>query len=281
MDAVLVDNDAHSLRSRARALSPYQQHRRSRPSSDPYAQIPHRADTPLSRSDTHLAALDTSPQAKEIARLRADLKVVRDKNYALSTALRDASASLRQKDNLVDSFRERNRTLEHENEHLRRIADERKQELRSMERFLSRNDRWAGSDLVQAVKDINQEILQFAAAASETLVQPQQQLNGSSPPRQQSPVPSLGRRKALERVAARFGSKMKNVLEARDHSQDPTILQSVCFTSLSLSVRLDSFAFLYYCHALVVREHGLLSMSNCTRMAHGNSGPPFIRLLGT
>ena len=128
---------------------------------------------------------------------------------------------------MLDNLRERNRALEHDNEHLRRLADERKQELRSMERFLSRNDRWAGSDLVQAVKDINQEILQFAAAASETLIQPQQHTAGSSPPLNQSPAPSLGRRKALERVAARFGSKMKQVLETRDHTQDPTILQLV------------------------------------------------------
>ena len=68
---------------------------------------------------------------------------------------------------LVEQLRERNRSLDAEAGDLRRLADERRLEVRSMERFLTKTDRWAGSDLVQAVKDINNEILQFAAAASE------------------------------------------------------------------------------------------------------------------
>ena len=178
-------------------------------------------------------ALDQSPQAKEIARLRAELKSLREKHYALQSAFREASTQARAKDILLEQLRERNRTLDAENTELRRVAEERRLEVRSMERFLTKTDRWAGSDLVQAVKDINSEILQFAAAASEAMHPPAP--NGSSatgvgsrrntPSPSPAPGPAASRRKALERVAARFGSKMRQVLEKRDHSQDPTILQ--------------------------------------------------------
>ncbi|KAL5486032.1 hypothetical protein ACEPAI_7076 [Sanghuangporus weigelae] len=178
-------------------------------------------------------ALDQSPQAKEIARLRAELKSLREKHYALQSAFREASTQVRTKDILLDQLRERNRTLDAENTELRRVAEERRLEVRSMERFLTKTDRWAGSDLVQAVKDINSEILQFAAAASEAMHPPVANGPGSAavgsrrntPSPSPAPGPSAGRRKALERVAARFGSKMRQVLEKRDHSQDPTILQ--------------------------------------------------------
>ncbi|KAL5525757.1 hypothetical protein ACEPAG_7094 [Sanghuangporus baumii] len=178
-------------------------------------------------------ALDQSPQAKEIARLRAELKSLREKHYALQSAFREASTQVRTKDILLDQLRERNRTLDAENTELRRVAEERRLEVRSMERFLTKTDRWAGSDLMQAVKDINSEILQFAAAASEAMHPPAANGSGSAavgsrrntPSPSPAPGPSASRRKALERVAARFGSKMRQVLEKRDHSQDPTILQ--------------------------------------------------------
>ena len=187
-----------------------------------------------------------SPTAKEIARLRGELKLLRDKHYALQAALREAATQSRTKDMLVEQLRERNRSLDAEAGDLRRLADERRLEVRSMERFLTKTDRWAGSDLVQAVKDINNEILQFAAAASEGMaIIVSNSISGvpgtastnnttSSNPRARSkspqdgtksPTPSLGRRKALERVAARFGSKMRQCLEKRDHMQDPTLLQ--------------------------------------------------------
>ncbi|EJD06534.1 uncharacterized protein FOMMEDRAFT_165309 [Fomitiporia mediterranea MF3/22] len=175
------------------------------------------------------SALDSSPQAKEIARLRGELKLLRDKHYALQSALREATTQVRTKDILLEQLRERNRTLDAENAELRRVAEERKLEVRSMERFLTKTDRWAGSDLVQAVKDINSEILQFAAAASEAMQPPTNSTTTAVGSRRNtpspSPVPGTSRRKALERVAARFGSKMRQCLEKRDHSQDPTLLQ--------------------------------------------------------
>lgn len=173
-------------------------------------------------------ALDQSAQAKENARLRGELKLQREKQYALQSALREATTQVRTKDILLEQLRERNRTLDAENTELRRVAEERKLEVRSMERFLNKTDRWAGSDLVQAVKDINNEVLQFAAAASEAMHPPAttgapagSRKNTPSP----TPTPGASRRKALERVAARFGSKMRQALEKRDHAQDPTVLQ--------------------------------------------------------
>ncbi|THG92609.1 hypothetical protein EW145_g8655, partial [Phellinidium pouzarii] len=120
-------------------------------------------------SPTSSPALDSSSSAssKEIARLRVELKQARDKQYAVQTALREAQTQVRTKDILLEQLRERARRLESDAAEARRAADERRLELRSMEHFLTKTDRWAGSDLVQATKDINSEILQFAAAASE------------------------------------------------------------------------------------------------------------------
>ncbi|KAI5116260.1 hypothetical protein M0805_008165 [Coniferiporia weirii] len=182
-----------------------------------------------------LDSTSSSPSAKEIARLRVELKQARDKHYAIQGALREAQTQVRTKDILLEQLRERSRRLESDANEARRTAEERRQELRSMEHFLTKSDRWAGSDLVQAVKDINSEILQFAAAASEGFPapaaprkpSPAKSGSGSSAPSSgtATPVSSPSRRKALERVAARFGSKMRQCLEQRDHAQDPTILQ--------------------------------------------------------
>ncbi|KAH8118007.1 hypothetical protein DFH11DRAFT_871185 [Phellopilus nigrolimitatus] len=192
-------------------------------------------------SPSHALDPPLSPSAKEIARLRAELKLTRDKQHALQTALREAHTQVRTKDILLDQIRARARALESDALDARRAADERRQEVKSMERFLTKTDRWAGSDLVQTVKDINSEILQFAAAASEGFPAPSQsqsQASASTPAsgstvRSGRPGPSNGaqngptpgRRKALERVAARFGTKMRQCLEKRDHAQDPTLLQ--------------------------------------------------------
>lgn len=191
-----------------------------------------------------------APTARDLARLRAELKATRDHNAALQTALRESHGQIRSRDTLIETLRSRARKLETDVAEAKRTADERRLELRSVEGFLTKTDRWAGTDLIQAVKDINNEILQFAATSAEGFPAPgvagssgSSGAGTSSTQRRPTPtsaaaraasasptpattsVSSPGRRKALERVAARFGSKLRQCLESRDHAADPTILQ--------------------------------------------------------
>lgn len=171
--------------------------------------------------------LDTT--SKDVAQLRSELQLLRDKHRALDATLRDTQHALSQRDSQLQELRDEHRNMEANYHEMRRVAEERSLEVKSLERFLTRTDRWAGAQVVQTVKDLNSEILQFSAAASEAFVLDQQQS-----------LESPGRAQAIERVKDRLGPSMSHCLMTRDHSHDPTLLQ----------IALQACACQCICHAL-------------------------------
>ena len=94
-----------------------------------------------------------------------------------------------------------------------RALQERTEEVASLKTFLSKTDEWSGAQLLQALRDLNAEIVQLAASAAEEFAS------------------SLDRRVDLVRQSDRellnsaIGPAMTNLLVSRDHSSDPTLVQ--------------------------------------------------------
>ncbi|KZT73034.1 hypothetical protein DAEQUDRAFT_762397 [Daedalea quercina L-15889] len=94
-----------------------------------------------------------------------------------------------------------------------RALQERTEEVASLKTFLSKTDEWSGAQLLQALRDLNAEIVQLAASAAEEF------------------APSLDRRVDLVRQSDRellnsaIGPAMTSLLVSRDHSTDPTLVQ--------------------------------------------------------
>lgn len=92
----------------------------------------------------------------------------------------------------------------------RSYSEEDRARLRSMETFLTKTDRWSGAQVIQAVRDLNSEILQFAASAVESL---------------EFDVAEHSAKPPCHDTAARVGPRLVQVLSSRDHSEDSILLQ--------------------------------------------------------
>ena len=101
------------------------------------------------------------------------------------------------------------------------LPDEERARLRSSESYLSRIDSWSGAQVLQAVHDINSEILQFAASATE--------ISTFSTTRTRPAT-------AIQDTAARIGPNMTRTLSTRDHSQDPLLVQLALQGCVSLCI---------------------------------------------
>ncbi len=105
--------------------------------------------------------------------------------------------------------------------------------LRSTETYMSRVDSWSGAQVLQAVHDINSEILQFAASATEMC---------TFLPAPASPAnPRLAQ--VLQDTSARIGPNMSRILASREHAQDPLLVQLALQGCVSLCIAraLNSF----------------------------------------
>ncbi|CCL98779.1 uncharacterized protein FIBRA_00784 [Fibroporia radiculosa] len=115
----------------------------------------------------------------------------------------------------------------------RRTLHDRTEEVASLKSFLSKTDEWSGAQLIQAIRDLNSEIVQLAASVAEEFAS------------------ALDRRLDLSRQSDRdlvntaLGPVMMNLLVTRDHAGDPTLVQfaiqawEVCCVGRVL----DSFCF--------------------------------------
>ncbi|KAI0303782.1 hypothetical protein B0F90DRAFT_1709005 [Multifurca ochricompacta] len=83
-----------------------------------------------------------------------------------------------------------------------------------LEVFLTKTDSWSGAQVIQAVQDLNSEILQLSAGATESIT-----LQGRG-------KASLARmNQATKGVSSRLGAAFARLLASRDHSEEPALLQ--------------------------------------------------------
>ena len=90
------------------------------------------------------------------------------------------------------------------------------EELASLKSFLSKTDDWSGAQLLQALADLNAEIVQLAASVSEEF---------SASLRAHEDEPSLAKERDREVVEDALGPEMIRLLEDRIHAGDPTLVQ--------------------------------------------------------
>ncbi|ESK94662.1 hypothetical protein Moror_14298 [Moniliophthora roreri MCA 2997] len=86
--------------------------------------------------------------------------------------------------------------------------------IKTTEVFMTRTDSWSGAQVLQAIHDLNSEILQFSAAATELCTFSR---NNSTPTKAVA--------QATQDTVARLGPNLVKILSGRDHSQDPILVQ--------------------------------------------------------
>ena len=101
------------------------------------------------------------------------------------------------------------------------LPDEERARTRSSESYLSRIDSWSGAQVLQAVHDINSEVLQFAASATE--------ISTFSMTRTRPAT-------AIQDSTTRIGPYMTRILASRDHSSDPLLVQLALQGCVSLCI---------------------------------------------
>lgn len=110
---------------------------------------------------------------------------------------------------------------------------ERTEEVSSLRSFLSKTDDWSGAQLLQALRDLNAEIVQLAASIADEY------------------AAVLDRRVDLTRPSDRefiehaLGTQMADLLARRDHAADPTLLQFAvqAWEVVCVNQILDAFCF--------------------------------------
>ncbi|EPQ52672.1 hypothetical protein GLOTRDRAFT_79797 [Gloeophyllum trabeum ATCC 11539] len=121
--------------------------------------------------------------------------------------------------------------------------EEQRARLQSAETFMTKTDAWSGAQVIQAVQDLNSEVLQYAASAAELCL-----ADYSAKP------PPAKCREATIATASRLGEGLARVLSTRNHSQDPILVQFAlqaavivctarCFSSFCVGLPLKPDAF--------------------------------------
>ncbi|KAJ7475915.1 hypothetical protein FB451DRAFT_1245243 [Mycena latifolia] len=90
------------------------------------------------------------------------------------------------------------------------LLEEHRAQLRSTETYMTRTDSWSGAQVMQAVHDLNSEILQLASSAIELCT-----FDSNGP----------GSPQAMQDTSARLGPNLAGLLSARErNAQDPTLI---------------------------------------------------------
>jgi DNA gyrase/topoisomerase IV subunit A len=133
-----------------------------------------------------------------------------------------------------DEARRRNGSDPHP-DNMSTVSEEERAQARSSETFLNKIDLWSGAQVIQAVQDLNSEVLQFAASATELCTFSKQRPNTAKV------------NQASSEVATRLGDALSRLLTTRDHSQDPMLVQLALQGCISycISRALSSFCIGY------------------------------------
>jgi hypothetical protein len=104
-------------------------------------------------------------------------------------------------------------------------TEEERARTRGSEIYMTRTDSWSGAQVLQAVHDINSEILQFAASATELCT-----FDRDSRPSSSRSI------QAMHEMSSRVGPNLARILSNRDHSQDPILVQLALQGCVSLAI---------------------------------------------
>ncbi|KAG6867706.1 hypothetical protein C0993_012073 [Termitomyces sp. T159_Od127] len=153
-------------------------------------------------------------------------------------------------------------------------SEEERARIRSAELWLTRTDSWSGAQVLQAVHDINSEILQFAASATELCSFVRDSRSSSARSVQ-----------AMHDTSSRLGPNLSRILSNRDHSQDPILVQlalqgcvTVCITRalssfcMGLASKSDTVLSRIYSRIILagIYENGATSSKDGLRLRFGD-----------
>ncbi|TEB34558.1 hypothetical protein FA13DRAFT_1625569, partial [Coprinellus micaceus] len=122
---------------------------------------------------------------------------------------------------------------------------------RSADAFLTRTDSWSGAQVLQAVNDINSEVVQFAAVVTE--------MCRFAPREVPSPCPSPYTPSILpySDTATRLGGALTHLLATYDHSNDPILVQLALQACVCIA---GKRAWESFCLGLPAKSDGVLSI---------------------
>ncbi|KIK62982.1 hypothetical protein GYMLUDRAFT_222731 [Collybiopsis luxurians FD-317 M1] len=174
---------------------------------------------------------DIDETRRELARTQTEVTRLQERCKLLEKTLYETREILKARDEELEKFRgsqaeprdledgddredERPRSFEQENDsHPGSVSDETRALTKSTEVFMARTDSWSGAQVLQAIHDLNSEILQFSAAATELCTFGK------------NTTPSKLIVQATQDTASRLGPSVVRILSGRDHSQDPILVQ--------------------------------------------------------
>ena len=161
----------------------------------------------LQRQLEHMQA-DFSSTKMELEHQRSTNTLLVSQKGQLSVELAQACAARQAQANEVHKLR----TSYTELANSVRTLESNSEELRSLESFLTKTDDYSGQQIIQAVHDLNTEILQLAAAVSDEF-----------PLTRRSP--GLWKESHCEFIREAIGDGMLALLRDGDHEDDPTVVQ--------------------------------------------------------
>ncbi|KAG5715055.1 hypothetical protein E4T56_gene15271, partial [Termitomyces sp. T112] len=136
-------------------------------------------------------------------------------------------------------------------------SEEERARIRSTELYMTRSDSWSGAQVLQAVHDINSEILQFAASATELCSFTKNSRSSSARSVQ-----------AMHDTSSRLGPNLARILSNRDHSQDPILVQLALQGCVATCI---ARALSSFCMALAgIYENGATSSKDGLRLRFGD-----------
>jgi hypothetical protein len=131
-------------------------------------------------------------------------------------------------------------------------ADEERAQARGSEIFLTKADSWSGVQIIQAIQDLNSEVLQFAASVTD---------NSTFDRDLQSSLPKDS--KIVQNVASMLGHELTQILSTNDNAHEPTFVQFALqgCTSKCIARSLSSFCMGYKPDGVLAQVYGHLYFS--------------------
>ena len=222
-------------RDRERAMA---ERRRSDVGPQYHSQQPHTGSNTLSTCPRQGSSLDTRMTSAELARQLHSNRMHLHEDDARSNSSTRTSSPSRNSTSSISPSPSATGVTGKNNGNINTYGassstEEDRARIRSAETYMTRTDAWSGAQVLQAVHDINSEILQFAASATEMCT--------FLPAPSSSANPKMAQ--LIHDTNTRIGPNMTRILSNRDHSQDPLLVQLALQGCVSLCIAraLNSF----------------------------------------